>query len=240
LHGAARLCYNRPMSLTALPEPVLLLREALRRPLPGLQAQVRMAPEPRHGVDESANPDQEYRPAAVLVLIYPCGHGPRQASPEPGNQTTVSLEDLCLVLTLRTERVENHRGQISFLGGSMDPGEDATATALREAEEELGVDPHSMQILGSLSPLTIPHSRFCVWPVVAYAAQRPAFVPNGEEVAEVIQVEIAQLLAPSTRCEEVWQLHGGPVRVPYYAVGPHKVWGATAMMLGELLAVLLG
>lgn len=240
MHGAARLCYNRPMLLTALPEPVLLLREALCRPLPGFQAQVLMAPEPRRGDDETANPDQEYRPAAVLILMYPCGNEMQQPVAGQESETGISTEDLCLVLTLRTERVESHRGQISFPGGSMDPGEDATATALREAEEELGVDPRDMRILGSLSPLTIPHSRFCVWPVVAYAAQRPAFVPNAEEVAEVIQVELVQLLAPSTRCEEVWQLHGGPVRVPYYAVGPHKVWGATAMMLGELLAVLLG
>jgi hypothetical protein len=73
---------------------------------------------------------------------------------------------------------------------------------------------------------------------VAYATARPTFIPNEDEVAEVLEVPVAHLLAPATRCEEIWDLRGAPVRVPFYAVGPHKVWGATAMMLCELLALL--
>jgi 8-oxo-dGTP pyrophosphatase MutT (NUDIX family) len=120
----------------------------------------------------------------------------------------------------------------------MDPGEDARAAARREALEELGINPSSFEIIGELSPLYIPPSGFCVYPIVAYAPQPPPFAPSEEEVAEVIEVPVAHLLAPATRCEEIWDLRGSPILVPYYAVGPHKVWGATAMMLCELLSLL--
>ncbi len=122
----------------------------------------------------------------------------------------------------------------------MDPGEDAIAAALREAQEELGVDPAGLTVLGRLSPLYIPPSDFCIYPVVAYAGERPVFVPSPHEVAEVLEVPLAHLLSPATRCEEVWDIRGTPVRVPYYAFGEHKVWGATAMVLCEFLALLTG
>jgi 8-oxo-dGTP pyrophosphatase MutT (NUDIX family) len=196
------------------------LREALRGPLPGLAAQMGMAPIPRPGTERILDPSLDCRRAGVLVLFYPCDAA------------------LCLVLTRRTDEVDSHRGQISFPGGSTDPGEDAAATALREAHEELGVDPARVEVLGQLSPLYIPPSGFCVYPVVAYAAERPEFVPNAAEVAEVLEVSLAHLLDPATRGEEIWPIRGADVRVPFYRVGHHKVWGATAMMLCELLALL--
>jgi 8-oxo-dGTP pyrophosphatase MutT (NUDIX family) len=196
------------------------LREALRSPLPGLPVQIGMAPVPRHGTERILDPHLDCRRAGVLVLFYP-----RDA-------------ELSLVLTRRTDQVDSHRGQISFPGGSTDPGEDAAATALREAHEELGVDPACVEVLGELSPLYIPPSGFCVYPVVGYTAERPEFVPNPIEVAEVLEVSLAHLLDPATRGEEVWPIRGADVRVPFYRVGHHKVWGATAMMLCELLTLL--
>jgi 8-oxo-dGTP pyrophosphatase MutT (NUDIX family) len=142
------------------------------------------------------------------------------------------------VLTRRTDVVDTHRGQISFPGGSLDPGEDAVTAALREGWEELAIDPARVEVLGALSPLYIPPSGFCIYPTVANAAARPDFVPNPNEVAEIIEAPLAHLLAPDTRQEEVWEIRGAPVRVPFYAVGHHKVWGATAMVLCELLALL--
>lgn len=196
------------------------LRSALSRPLPGLVAQLRMSPQPRHGTDRILDPGLNCRRAGVLVLIYPYHDEP------------------CLVLTRRTDSVDSHRGQISFPGGSLDPGEDAVAAALREGWEELAIDASQVEVIGTLSPLYIPPSGFCVYPTVAYAAMRPAFVPNPHEVAEVIDAPLARLLAPETRCEETWEIRGAPVRVPFYAVGGHRVWGATAMMLAELLSLL--
>jgi 8-oxo-dGTP pyrophosphatase MutT (NUDIX family) len=212
---------HRP-ALEATPGPVSLdhLRTALRAPLPGLPAQMQMSPDPRPGTERILDPDLDCRRAAVLVLLYPGDGGLR------------------LVLTRRTDVVENHRGQISFPGGSLDPGETIEQAALREAEEELGVNPAEPELLGRLSPLYIQHSGFCVFPVVAHVGARPVFTPSPHEVAEVIEASLTHLLSPATRGEETWQLRGAPVQVPFYAVGPHKVWGATAMMLSELLALL--
>jgi 8-oxo-dGTP pyrophosphatase MutT (NUDIX family) len=196
------------------------LRAALRDPLPGLPVQMGMAPIPRPGTERILDPSLDCRRAGVLVLLYP------------------HLDTLCLVLTRRTDSVDNHRGQISFPGGSMDPGEDAVATALREAYEELAVDPARVEVLGKLSPLYIPPSGFCVFPVVGYAEARPAFAPSITEVAEVLEASLNHLLDPATRQEEIWPIRGQNVRVPFYAIGAHKVWGATAMVLCELLMLL--
>jgi 8-oxo-dGTP pyrophosphatase MutT (NUDIX family) len=196
------------------------LRVALAQPLPGLSAQMGMSPQPRPGTDRILDPYLDCRKAAVLVLFYPCG------------------DDLCLVLTRRTEQVESHRGQISLPGGSIDPGEDVIAAAKREAMEELAVEPDSVEVLGQLSPLYIPPSGFCIFPVVGWTQDPPAFAPSEVEVAEILEVPVRQLLLPATRCEETWELRGARVRVPFYAVGNHKVWGATAMVLCELLALL--
>ena len=97
--------------------------------------------------------------------------------------------------------------------------------------------PDAVEVLGPLSPLYIPPSGFCVFPIVAWTPSTPVFTPSEEEVAEVIQVPVRELLLPATRCEEMWDLRGSRVLVPFYAVGSHKVWGATAMVLCELLAL---
>jgi 8-oxo-dGTP pyrophosphatase MutT (NUDIX family) len=211
---------NGDIQTTPSDDTITRLRTALGAPLPGLPAQLRMSPDPRPGTERILEADLDCRRAAVLALLYPGTGG------------------LNLVLTRRTEALANHRGQISFPGGSLDNGETVEVAALREAEEELGIQPGDPEILGRLSPLYIPHSGFCVYPVVAYMAQRPHFTANPDEVAEVIEIPLAHLLSPATCFQETWELRGAPVRVPFFAVGPHKVWGATAMMLSELLAVL--
>jgi 8-oxo-dGTP pyrophosphatase MutT (NUDIX family) len=196
------------------------LRDALQRPLPGLPAQMQMAPVPRPGTTDVSELKPDCRRAGVLVLLYPCG------------------DELYLVLTRRTDLIESHRGQISFPGGGLHPGESAREAALRETEEELGVPPAGLNLLGELSPIYIPASDFCVYPLVAFAAQRPDFIPNRHEVAEVIDVPLSRLLDPATRSEEVWEWRDTDRIVPFYAIGEHKVWGATAMMLCELLTLI--
>jgi 8-oxo-dGTP pyrophosphatase MutT (NUDIX family) len=196
------------------------LRDALQHPLPGLPVQIQMAPEPRPGTMPVSELDRGCRRAGVLVLLYP------------------DAGELCLVLTRRTEQLASHQGQISFPGGALQAGESARQAALREAEEEIGVAAAGLDLLGELSPLYIPASDFCVYPLVAFAASRPSFVPNPDEVAEVIEAPLARLLDPATRCEETWPWRGAPRRVPFYAIGEHKVWGATAMMLCELVTLI--
>jgi len=205
-----------------LPMTLHQVSAALQRPLPGLTAQLRMSPQPRLRSERILDPFLDCRRAGVLLLLYPGDEG------------------LCLVLTRRTESVRSHQGQISLPGGSLEPGETAVEAAVREANEELSVDPSALTILGQLSPLYIPLSGFCIYPVVAYAARRPAFVPSDIEVAEVIEEPLDHLLDSDTCAEEVRQLRGQEVRVLFYRIGAHKVWGATAMVLCEFVALLSG
>lgn len=198
------------------------IEAALRQTLPGLPAMVRMAPHPRPLVPPT--PDHRPREGGVLVLLYP--HGP--------------AGELHLVLTRRTDTVGNHRGQISFPGGSVDPGDPSTAhTALREACEEIGVCECAadLRLLGALTPLYIPPSDFRIYPHVAYAPRRPQFDPQPAEVAELLEAPVSHFVDESNTAQEEWFVGGATRLVPYYVVHGHKVWGATAMVLAELAAV---
>ncbi len=146
-------------------------------------------------------------------------------------------EELYLVLTRRREDLNNHAGQISFPGGKHEADESLQETAVREAHEEIGVNPSGITILGQLTPLYVLPSDFEVHPTVAWYAngERPKFYPSDDEVAEILEVPLRHLLQPDTRVEELWTLRGHDVMVPFFAVDGHKVWGATAMMLSEFV-----
>jgi 8-oxo-dGTP pyrophosphatase MutT (NUDIX family) len=204
-------------------EPGLrLLEQRLRQEKPGLEAQLKMVPEHRRGDKTYREAEGTCLRAGVLVLIYPREEG------------------LHLVLTRRTASVVHHQAQISFPGGQMDELETPVDTALREGEEELAILPAEVRVLGELTPLYIPPSNYCIYPVVAAAEERPDFRPSPHEVAEVIEVPLSHLLNPRNIKTEKWPLHGLDVRVPYYHFRSHKIWGATAMVLAELLDVISG
>ena len=190
-----------------------VVRKALEQPRPGLRAQINMSPRPRAPAMSNA----PARAGSVLLLLYPLDGR------------------LHLVLTRRTEELPSHKGQISLPGGAQKAGESFEEAALREAHEELDLDPDEIQVLGRLTPLYIPPSNYCIRPVVGYTPARPTFHPNPREVAEVLEVPLAELLDPSTVREEDWHLRGIMVRVPFFAVKEHKVWGATAMVLAEFV-----
>jgi 8-oxo-dGTP pyrophosphatase MutT (NUDIX family) len=210
------------MNSIAAPAAIDRLRDAFQRPLPGLPAQMQMAPAPRPGTTPVSALSQDCRRAGVLVWLYPCDG------------------DLCLVLTRRAESVEHHRGQVSFPGGGIHAGESAQEAALRETEEELGVAPSARDVLGELTPLYVPPSGFCVYPFVACTGTHPSLVPSPLEVAEIIEAPLSRLLDPATRHEEMWPWQDTSRCVPFYAIGEHKVWGATAMILCELLSLIGG
>ena len=191
------------------------VRAAMRSSLPGRQAQLTMAPQPR---PFSPPPGIEPRQAGVLLLLYPI-HGV-----------------LHLALTVRTASLNHHSGQISLPGGGWEE-EDASLqeTALREAQEEIGIATDALELLGSLTTLYVPPSHNIVHPFVAYTPQHPAFQPNPQEVAELLEVPLHLLLDPAARREEDWIWRAAPLHVPFYAVGKHKVWGATAIILAEFL-----
>jgi 8-oxo-dGTP pyrophosphatase MutT (NUDIX family) len=196
------------------------IERGLRAPLPGIPAQLRMATAPRPGHRAYFEVEGTCLKAGVLVLLYE----------RDG--------ELRLLLTRRTELVLHHRGQISFPGGEQHPGESLEATALREAAEELGLDLGPVRVLGKLTPLFIPPSNYCIYPTVAFLPGAPDFKPQPDEVAEVIEVPVGHLAAPGNLLLETWTIGSRTVNVPYYAYSACKIWGATAMVLAEFLALL--
>ncbi|MDX1614501.1 MAG: CoA pyrophosphatase [Candidatus Promineifilaceae bacterium] len=179
------------------------------------EAQSQMVPVPRGSRPPELAGDP--REGAVLVLLYE-----RTGRPH-------------LVLTRRRDDLNAHAGQISFPGGRREPGEALQNTAVREAQEEVGIDPRALTALGELTCLYIPPTDYEVHPFVAWHHAPPIFRRQEAEVAEIVEVPLSHLLDPATRREEPWVLHGFEVMVPYFMVDGHKVWGATAMMLSEFL-----
>jgi 8-oxo-dGTP pyrophosphatase MutT (NUDIX family) len=200
------------------------IQRALAGPLPGRAGQERMAPRP--DLDRWSLPP-DCRESGVLLLFYPHTTGSHQP-------------ELHFVLTRRTEYPGVHSGQISFPGGRREAEESLPMTALREAHEEIGVLPHTLELLGSLSPLYIPPSNFCIYPFVAYSPTRPIFRLDPTEVAELLETPLSLLFDPTLHKEELEYLPNRreKVVVPFFDLFGHRVWGATAMMLGELLTLL--
>lgn len=196
------------------------LETKLKGAKPGLNAQLKMTPRPRPGHLKYDEVDVSCTRAGVLALLYPWNG------------------ELYLILTRRTERLRHHQAQISFPGGKQEPGEDLVQTALRETREELGIQPEFLQVLGALTPLYIPPSNYCIHPIVASLSQRPELILSPKEVEEAIEVPVAHLLESQNVHEELWTIRGIPVRVPFYFFKGNKIWGATAMVLAELLELL--
>jgi 8-oxo-dGTP pyrophosphatase MutT (NUDIX family) len=178
-------------------------------------AQRRMAPQSR-SLRRSRQKAGEPRRASVLVLLFPYG------------------EDLAFALVRRSENERDvHSGQIGLPGGAREAGETLIQTAIRETREELGVE-RPIEILGQLTCLYIPPSDFEVRPVVGYVPVRPSWSPDPVEVVEVIECPLGWLLDDEHKIVEDWDYNGQTLRVPWYDVGGHRVWGATAIMLSEL------
>jgi len=197
------------------------IERGLWAPLPGIPAQITMAPEPRAGHKAYYEVEDSCRKAGVLILLY------------------VKAGRLCILLTRRTERVLHHRGQISFPGGEQHPGESLEATALRETVEELGLDLGGVRVLGRLTPLYIPPSNYCIFPTVAAVPGPLQFRLQPDEVEEVIEAPVDHLADPAHVRRETWRYGGRDIEVPFYEFEGHKIWGATAMVLAEFLALLI-
>ncbi len=169
-------------------------------------------------------------------------HDPRHR-PAPGDRLAgvlVPLVDLAsVVLTKRGEMLPRHAGEVSFPGGIHQEGDATIAdTALREFEEELGIPPVAVEILGALPPVHTFVSGILIVPFVGTLASRPVFRPDRGEIAEVLEYPLDALVAAETEVE--WARDGAVVRGFAYDMGEHTIWGATARILHSLLERLDG
>ena len=200
------------------------IARSLAGPLPGVDAQLRLAHRARRlAVPGGVVP----REAGVLILLYPGTDG--------------ALAFPLIVRPARDAR-DKHAGQIALPGGRREPADaDLAATALREAAEEVGADPAGVRLLGQLSPLYIPVSNFRVTATVGYAERAPRWRPQPSEVERIVHAPLAELLADDYLRHTDIALGGGVElrRVPYLPLSGEVVWGATAMMLGELRAAVV-
>jgi 8-oxo-dGTP pyrophosphatase MutT (NUDIX family) len=213
-------------------EFVARLERRLAQPLPGVAAQLPMAPRPRHTRPVPDVDPEHPIPAAVLALLFPAGEH------EPTVDGFATKGEPCLVLTRRSEHVESHKGQICLPGGALDSGESALDAALREADEEVGLARDGVRVLGRLTSLYIPVSGFRIEPFVAATDRRPTFRAAADEVDELIEISLTSLLDPARRGERHATRDEHPVVVPYFEIAGRHVWGATAMILAELCKVL--
>lgn len=198
------------------------VRDRLKHALPGVAAQAIMAPyAARTDPSVISIEGKAAREAATLVLLYPTPDG-----------------ETALVLTVRQPGLRDHSGQVSFPGGRIEEGETPEVAALREGHEEVGIDPAEPTVLGRLTPLYIPPSRFSVYPIVAAQNTRPPFTAQEGEVAALLEVPLAYLRSEASRRSSVRTLQGMAYDVPHFWVDGHEVWGATAMMLAEFVAIL--
>lgn len=196
------------------------LRRRLSDALPGSDAQMRLAPLHSDTVERLAVQGRDCREAAVLALLTPVAG------------------EAYLLMTVRRADLAQHAGQVSFPGGRREPGEDLLDTALRETHEEVGLAPHEIDVLGALTPLYVPPSNFCVYPFVGTTRDEPVLRPKDDEVERIVHVPLTAFQDAASLRRDEWIVRGERVLVPYFDVEGLTVWGATAMMLAELLALL--
>ena len=187
--------------------------------LPGLVGQLRMAPRPRVGW-RPGNLPEDARRSGVLLLLYPIGAEPH------------------LVLTVRNPDLAHHGGQVSLPGGAVEQGESVDLAAVREAHEEVGVDPRAIRLVGRLTPLHVPVSGNVLHPCVALTERRPDWRPDAREVSRILEVPLNRLADPSILEVDRRRRFEREVEVPYFRLDGERVWGATAMVLAEFLSIL--
>jgi 8-oxo-dGTP pyrophosphatase MutT (NUDIX family) len=162
------------------------------------------------------------RPAAVLCALF-----------DEGAEAHV-------ILTRRSSNLRSHTGEVSFPGGRLEDGEPAVDAALREAHEEVGIDPGAIEILGSLSPLVTVTGLVLITPYVGVLPERPRLRPNPAEVDRAFDVPLAELVSEGVYREELWSLPGEDGRsISFFELWGDTVWGATAWMLRDLLETVL-
>lgn len=198
------------------------LKENLKKPLPGISSQLKMAGLHRKARDGKIAVSDDAKKSAVLALFYP------------------AEDKIYLVLIKRTEYPGVHSGQVSFPGGGWEPGDkDLIDTALREAEEEIGVNRNVITAIGKLTDLFIPPSNFLVTPIVGYITEHYDFRPEPDEVDRILEISLEELMDDlNIQEKEIAIFPDVTLNVPSFYINGDIIWGATAMILRELIDVI--
>lgn len=200
------------------------LGSALLADLPGEHAQLRMTPLSRSNFERAKEEAHQYRQSGVAVILFENGNHERE-----------------IALIQRPEYEGKHGGQVSFPGGKKEDSDlDLLETAMRECYEEIGVNLQKSHYLGALTSVFIPVSQFYVEPHVFFLPEKPDFIPDAYEVSEVFSIKVLDLLDDANvqltniRISEQFSMKD----VPYFALENKVIWGATAVILSELKAIL--
>lgn len=198
------------------------LHKLLQNELPGHSAHQKMAPMLGKELFRTFTPSATASKSAVLVLLF-------------GSD----FDSLRVLLTLRSSTLPLHSNQISFPGGHSEPNEGILETAIRECFEETGIAINESEIIGFLSELFVPPSNTVIWPVVAFVESISTEKTNNDEVAELFSIPIAYLMDEKNIKKEIWTINERQVLVPFWEVHNEvPLWGATAMILAELIEIL--
>lgn len=197
------------------------LKAEIEKGLSGTEVQWALASSDRLIKNFPRVPRKDSADAAVLILLYPVD----------GIIYTVFIQ--------RPEYNGVHGGQISFPGGKKEPSDsDLLQTAVREASEETGINPSDLKIIGNLTPLFIPVSNVVVTPFVGWSEKKPSFVPDDAEVVFIIEADIRPFLDYSIIKAKPFEIRGEMIDIKYFDYKGNVIWGATAMILQELLTII--
>ena len=200
------------------PSLIISLEHQLRNKLPGKLAQKIMRPKYRGSKNKNYTINNAIS-SAVLILLF--------------KEKNVFK----YYLTLRSNNVGKHKGQISLPGGSQEKNESLEFTALRETEEEIGINKDTIYIIGKLTKLFVPVSGFCIYPFVGWTNKIPKIKPSNE-VKKVFNVKISELLDRNNEKRKQIVINNKITEIPYFNLRNKEVWGATAMILSEFKKIL--
>ena len=196
------------------------LEERLKSTLPGATAHEPMRATPSGLIKPKFEHKTPPKPGSVLILLYP----------DEGK--------IKFPLTKRPDYLGTHGGQVSLPGGKAEPDEDYIQTALREGEEEIGIDRTKIKVIGRLTDFFVIPSNFLVTPVIACAESKPQFIPQQSEVVRILEGTIEELIREDAIItKEIIAAKMYPMLAPHFEIEGEVVWGATAMMLNELRMV---
>lgn len=201
-------------------EPLIdALTARLTRPLPGQLAH-RMSRVQTDRPFTFPNTEEHATPAAVLILLFP------------------DQDNIHFYLTERTHDVEHHKGQISLPGGAWEKGEQLHETAIRETEEEIGINRQQIQMVGGLTPFFTPVTGFMIHPFIGWCNVKPKTKLQDDEVHKLFTASLTDLVDENIFQSEKWDIRGYDSTVPFFNFGGAKVWGATAAILSEFKIVI--